>query len=116
MIYLTLKCTLAHSTILKSRLELNFVGGTFFFSRSRAGLTNRVPVRDSRAGAPLILVKLDRTKAPPLEGLPQNVIPIVPVTKTFTVNKDGSKSLSAEHNSHLPLHTHSQITELKVKP
>ena len=38
-----------------------------------------------------ILVKLDRTKAPPLEGLPQNVIPIVPVTKTFTVNKDGSK-------------------------
>ena len=31
MIYLTLKCTLAHSTILKSRLELNFVGGTFFF-------------------------------------------------------------------------------------
>ena len=53
MIYLTLKCTLAHSTILKSRLELNFVGGTFFFSRSRAGLTNRVPVQDSRAGAPL---------------------------------------------------------------
>ena len=31
MIYSTLKCTLAHSTILKSRLELNFVGGTFFF-------------------------------------------------------------------------------------
>ena len=38
-----------------------------------------------------VLVKLDRTKAPSLEGLHQNVIPIVPVTKTFTVNKDGSK-------------------------
>ena len=44
---------LAHSTILKSRLELNFVGGTFFFSRSQAGLTNRVLVRDFQAGAPL---------------------------------------------------------------
>ena len=38
-----------------------------------------------------VLVKLDRTKAPSLEGLPPKVIPIVPVTKTFTVNKDGSK-------------------------
>ena len=29
------------------------VGVLFFFSWPRAGLTNRVPVRDSRAGAPL---------------------------------------------------------------
>ena len=63
MIYLTLKCTLAHSKILKSRLELNFVGGTFFFSRSRAGLTNRVPVRDSRAGAPLLILMSNSLKS-----------------------------------------------------
>ena len=37
-----------------------------------------------------ILVKLNRTKAPPLEGLPANVIPIVPVNKTFTITNDGS--------------------------
>ena len=36
-------------------------------------------------------MKLDRTKAPSLEGLQENVIPIVPVTKNFSVNKDGSK-------------------------
>jgi hypothetical protein len=38
-----------------------------------------------------VLVKLDRTKAPTLEGLSPNVIPIAPVKKTFTVNKNGSK-------------------------
>ena len=37
-----------------------------------------------------ILVKLNRTKAPTLEGLPPNVIPIVPVNKTFTVTNHGS--------------------------
>ena len=53
MIYLTLKCTLAHSTSSNQGLSLILLGVLFFFSRSRAGLTNRVPVRDSRAGAPL---------------------------------------------------------------
>lgn len=38
-----------------------------------------------------VLVKLTRTKAPPLHDLPQNVIPIMPVTKTFTINEDGVK-------------------------
>ena len=43
------------------------VGVLFFFSWPRAGLTNRVPVRDSRAGAPLVpvgvqeLMDMDRT-------------------------------------------------------
>jgi hypothetical protein len=38
-----------------------------------------------------VLVKLVRTKAPALHGLPQNVLPIMPVTKTFTINDDGVK-------------------------
>ena len=37
-------------------LSLILLGVLFFFSRSQAGLTNRVPVRDSRAGAPLYSV------------------------------------------------------------
>ena len=39
-----------------------------------------------------ILVKLDRTKAPILEGLPSNVIPIVPVKRTFTIERKGVKT------------------------
>jgi hypothetical protein len=39
-----------------------------------------------------VLVKLDRTKAPSLEGLPQNVIPVEPVKKTFMMNKNGAKT------------------------
>ena len=38
-----------------------------------------------------ILVKLARTKAPHLDGLDQNVIPIEPVTKSFSILKDGRK-------------------------
>ena len=38
-----------------------------------------------------MLVKLNRTKAPSLEGLPQNVIPVEPVRKTFMINKYGVK-------------------------
>ena len=39
-----------------------------------------------------VLVRLDRTKALQLQGLAQNVIPITPVTKTFTTTtKDGTK-------------------------
>ena len=38
-----------------------------------------------------ILVKLDLTKATSLDSLPQNVIPVEPVRKTFTVNKNGEK-------------------------
>ena len=38
-----------------------------------------------------VLVKLNRTKVPSLEGLPPNVIPIAPITKTFTTNKDDTK-------------------------
>jgi ATP-dependent exoDNAse (exonuclease V) alpha subunit len=38
-----------------------------------------------------VLVKLDRTKAPTLDGLEDNVIPIIPVNKSFTINKDGEK-------------------------
>lgn len=38
-----------------------------------------------------VLVKLDRTKAPNLDGLSPNVIPIVPVKKTFTITKNGTK-------------------------
>jgi hypothetical protein len=34
-----------------------------------------------------VLVKLDRTKAPRLDGLAQNVIPIAPAKKSFTINK-----------------------------
>ena len=39
-----------------------------------------------------VLVKLDRTKAPTLEGLSSNVIPIVPVKKTFTIDRKGVKT------------------------
>jgi hypothetical protein len=38
-----------------------------------------------------VLVRLDRTKAPTLHGLEENVIPIVPVKKTFSINKNGEK-------------------------
>ena len=38
-----------------------------------------------------VLVKLDRTKAPVLDGLSQNVIPITPVKKTFSINRNGEK-------------------------
>ena len=38
-----------------------------------------------------VLVKLDRTKATSLEGLSPNVIPVVPVKKSFTLTKDGIK-------------------------
>jgi ATP-dependent exoDNAse (exonuclease V) alpha subunit len=48
-----------------------------------------------------VLVRLDRTKAPTLDGLQENVIPIAPVSKTFTVNK-GDKKLSVKRRQ-LPL-------------
>jgi hypothetical protein len=38
-----------------------------------------------------VLVRLNRTKAPCLEGLEQNIIPITPVTKSFTTIKDATK-------------------------
>ena len=38
-----------------------------------------------------VLVKLARTKAPHLEGLDENVIPIEPVMKSFSIVKDGRK-------------------------
>ena len=38
-----------------------------------------------------VLVRLDRTKAPSLKGLSRNVIPIIPVKKTFMINKGSSK-------------------------
>jgi hypothetical protein len=38
-----------------------------------------------------VLVKLFRTKAPCLEGLPPNVIPITPVSKTFSTMMNGTK-------------------------
>ena len=38
-----------------------------------------------------VLVKLSQTKALSLEGLPQNVIPVEPVRKTFMINIDGVK-------------------------
>lgn len=40
-----------------------------------------------------VLVKLNCTKTPILDGLPQNVIPIVPVKKTFSINMNGTKHL-----------------------
>jgi hypothetical protein len=48
-----------------------------------------------------LLVRLDRTKAPILEGLPKKVIPIIPVTKSFTMNKDGAKV--TVHRTQFPL-------------
>ena len=38
-----------------------------------------------------VLVKLARTKAPHLDGLDQNVIPIEPVTRSFSIFKDGKR-------------------------
>ena len=38
-----------------------------------------------------VLVRLDHTKAPHLQGLNQNVIPIVPVMKTFAITANGAK-------------------------
>jgi hypothetical protein len=38
-----------------------------------------------------VLVRLDRTKAPVLDGLPQNVIPITPIKKSFVINQNGTK-------------------------
>ena len=48
-----------------------------------------------------VLVKLNRTKAPSLENLPQNVIPIVPVKKTFTITRNGTKKTVTRYQ--LPL-------------
>ena len=48
-----------------------------------------------------VLVKLDRTKAPSLEGLSQNVIPVEPVKKTFMISKNGEKM--TVNRSQLPL-------------
>ena len=48
-----------------------------------------------------VLVRLARTKAPCLENLPQNVIPIVPVKKTFTITKNGTKTTVTRYQ--LPL-------------
>ena len=48
-----------------------------------------------------VLVRLDRTKAPSLENLLQNVIPIVPVKKNFTINKNGTKTTVTRYQ--LPL-------------
>lgn len=38
-----------------------------------------------------VLVRLLRTKAAHLQGLPENVIPITPVTKSFSLMKDGKR-------------------------
>ena len=38
-----------------------------------------------------VLVRLDRTKAPALKGLPRHVIPIFPVKKSFTIDKGGQR-------------------------
>ena len=48
-----------------------------------------------------VLIRLDRTKAPSLENLPQNVIPIIPVKKNFTINKNGTKTTVTRYQ--LPL-------------
>jgi hypothetical protein len=48
-----------------------------------------------------MLVRLDRMKAPTLDGLQENVIPIAPVSKMFTINK-GDKKLSVRRRQ-LPL-------------
>ena len=48
-----------------------------------------------------VLVKLLRTKAPCLRGLEENVIPIKPVTKTFTITKNGIKT--TVNRTQLPL-------------
>ena len=50
--------SLIHSTVLKlhvcGQIFAQIGGCTIFFSQPEAGLTNRVPVQDSRAGAPLL--------------------------------------------------------------
>jgi hypothetical protein len=48
-----------------------------------------------------VLVRLDRTKAPTLKGLEQNVIPIEPLNKTFSINKNGTPT--TVNRSQLPL-------------
>jgi hypothetical protein len=48
-----------------------------------------------------ILARLDQTKAPLLQGLEENVIPVIPVTKTFIISKDGIKK--TVHRTQLPL-------------
>lgn len=48
-----------------------------------------------------VLVKLLRTKAAHLQGLAENIIPISPVTKGFTVMKDGNRMMV--HRMQLPL-------------
>jgi hypothetical protein len=46
-------------------------------------------------------VRLDQTKAPLLQGLEENVIPVIAVTKTFVITKDGIKK--TVHRTQLPL-------------
>lgn len=38
-----------------------------------------------------VLVQLDRTKAPKLDGLPQGVVPVVPIQKEFYINVNGRR-------------------------
>jgi ATP-dependent exoDNAse (exonuclease V) alpha subunit len=59
--------------------------------RDRGNVMKNSPVIRLRYPPRYVLVRLVRTKARPLRGLPQNVIPIVPITKTFTIVEEGVK-------------------------
>ena len=59
--------------------------------REEQNLLNETPSIHLHHPLQYVLVKLLRTKAPTLEDLPPNVIPIIPITKTFTIDKEGTK-------------------------
>ena len=63
----------------------------FFDERERLMTSSETHTVRLRYPPRYVLVKLHRTKAPSLEGLPPNVIPIEPVKKSFSINKNGVK-------------------------
>ena len=54
-------------------------------------ITNNTHLIHFRYPPRYVLVKLLHTKAPTLQGLSPNVLAITPITKTFTMTKDGCK-------------------------
>jgi len=64
---------------------------------------------------PYVLVKMERTKVPALPGLPEGVIPLSPLERTFPIVVGKERKLLQGSSYHLPLHTRLQIITRKGK-
>lgn len=62
-----------------------------------------------------VLVKLDRTRAPQLPGLPSGVIPIVPLEKKFTIPTGGQPSTRQVTRRQLPMTAAFAFTDYRAQ-